>query len=445
MQLRKGYGTKVLCDSAGEVISMKILHINTFDIGGAATACRRIHLGLLEQGVDSKILLLHKTKNIPETYSFSSWLDSSSTGKKKRPPRLQWLLQKVSRKFTKHQRKKAEIRAADLERRKQGAEIFTFPNNEYDVTMHPLYQDADIIQLNWVSGFLDEPSFFAKNTKPVIWRMADLYACGGGYHYEKNFPFKALQPELNENLAIREEALEGKKLCLVPISDWVRQKACESTLLKDLPKKVIHNGVDLRVFRRHDKRFCREVFDLPSEGQILLFGSQVVKSKRKGFELLLSALGKINRNVQLVVFGDVPDLSEFNLRQPIHAVGTVSDERMLSVLYSAADYFIMPSIEEAFGQVTIEALASGTPVISFPNGGSLDIILNGRNGFLATDFTSVALADAIGHALDTDFDSEAIAEDVRSRFDIRDKVDSYLTLYECILANNYPPDGCDGN
>jgi|GEM_PF-431044 len=424
---------------------MKILHINTFDTGGAATACRRIHLGLLEQGVDSKVLLLHKTKNIPETYSFSSWLDSSFAGEKKRPPRLQRLLQKVARKFTKHQRKKAEKKAADLERRKQGVEMFSFPNTEYDITLHPLYQEADIIQLNWVSGFLDEPSFFAKNTKPVIWRMADLYTCGGGYHYEKDFPFEALRPELEDNLAIRERALAGKKVCLVPISEWVKQKACKSSLLRNLPKKVIHNGVDRKVFRPHDKRFCREVFDLPSEGQILLFGSQVVKSRRKGFDLLISALRKINREVQLVIFGDAPDLSEFDLRQPIHAVGTVSDERMLSVLYSAADYFIMPSIEEAFGQVTIEALASGTPVISFPNGGSLDIIVNGRNGFLATDFTSDALADAIGQALETDFDPVDIVGDVKSRFDITEKAQSYRTLYERILDNNYPADGCSGN
>ncbi len=419
---------------------MKILHINTVDTGGAATACRRIHLGLLEKGIDSKILLLHKTKNIPETYAFSPYHEEIT-----RSSRPHGLLQKIAHKFTKHQRKKTEKRAIDLEQRKQGAEIFTFPNNVYDVTIHPLYQEADIIQLNWVSGFLDEPSFFAKNTKPVIWRMADLYACGGGYHYEKNFPFEALKPELEENFAIRKKALAGKKMCLVPISEWVRKKACKSPLLRKLPKRVIHNGVDLRVFRNHDKRFCRDVFGLPQEGPILLFGSQVVKAKRKGFDLLMAALEKINQNVQLVVFGEAPDLSEFDFGHPVHAVGTVSDERLLALLYGAADYFIMPSIEEAFGQVTIEALASGTPVISFPNGGSLDIIEDGLNGVLATDFTSDALADSVSRALETDFDPVDIVEDVKSRFDITDKVESYLGLYEQILDDVYPAaDGYEG-
>lgn len=419
---------------------MKILHINTFDTGGAATACRRIHLGLLEKGVDSKILLLHKAKNFPETYTFSYCHEKAM-----RPSKFQKISQKIASLFTKHQRKKAKQKAQDFERRKQGAEIFSFPTTRYDVTAHPLYQEADIIQLNWVSGFLDEPSFFAKNTKPVIWRMADLYACGGGYHYEKDFPFDALRPELEENFAIREKALAGKQLCLVPISDWVRQKACESPLLRNLPKKVIHNGVDLQVFKKHDKRFCRDVFSLPGDGRLLLFGAQTVTSKRKGFDLLMSALKQIDQELHLVVFGDSTDLLEFDIGQPIHAIGTVADERLLSVLYGAADYFVMPSIEETFGQVTLEALASGTPVISFPTGGSLDIIIDHFNGILARDFTADALAHAIAQGLATDFDTAAIVDDVKSRFNITDKVNAYLALYEQLLDHAYPVAGCGKN
>src|SRR5688572_19459558 len=52
---------------------VKILHINTNDYGGAATAIIRIHLALLEKGIDSKILFLKKTKEIPQTYGFHSW------------------------------------------------------------------------------------------------------------------------------------------------------------------------------------------------------------------------------------------------------------------------------------------------------------------------------------------------------------------------------------
>lgn len=420
---------------------MKVLHINTFDTGGAATACRRIHMGLLEKGIDSKMLLLHKTQSIPETYSFTA----DCAEKKARPSMLRKIRRKIVRALTKRQRMEARKKEADFNRRQEGVEVFSFPNSVYDVTTHPLYREADIIQLNWVSGFLDEPSFFEKNTKPVIWRMADLYACGGGYHYEKNFPFEALRPELEANFTIREKALAGKKICMVPISDWVRQKACESPLLRSFPKQVIHNGLDFNIFQRHDKRFCRKVFNLPSDGRILLFGSEVVQSKRKGFDLLIKALGKINRQVHLVFFGVAPDLSGFDLGHPMHAIGTVADERMLSVLYNAADYFVMPSIEETFGQVTIEALASGTPVISFPTGGSSDIIIPGLNGLLATDFTADALADVICRALETDFDPEVIVEDVKTRFDITKKVESYVALYEQLLNNAYPNDGCRAN
>ena len=93
----------------------------------------------------------------------------------------------------------------------------------------------------------------------------------------------------------------------------------------------------------------------------------------------------------------------------------------------------MSSIEEAFGQVFIESLACGTPVASFPNGGGLDIIKNGFNGFLAEDFTSSSLANTINKTLNTTFDKEAIRKDILERFNIEDKADQYIKLYESIL------------
>ena len=86
---------------------MNILHINTNDSGGAATACRRIHLGLLKQGIDSKILLLDKTKDIIETYKFEP--------ERKRPSCLKRLYNKFYNKLT---YKYEKLKQEDLENRK---------------------------------------------------------------------------------------------------------------------------------------------------------------------------------------------------------------------------------------------------------------------------------------------------------------------------------------
>jgi len=177
---------------------MKILHVNTYDKGGAATAIKRIHKELLNRGIDSKLLVLHKATNFPETYSF--W-----DGIPKQVPKEQNLFIRVAKKIwgkvynkwylllNKKKISEQIIKKKELAAIISRVEMFSYPTSNFDITEHPLYKEADIIQLNWVSGFLDEPSFFKKNKKPVIWRMPDLYACGGGYHYEKNFLFEELK------------------------------------------------------------------------------------------------------------------------------------------------------------------------------------------------------------------------------------------------------------
>ncbi len=395
---------------------MKILHINTYDKGGAATACRRIHLGLLEQGVDSKVLYLKKTKDIKGTYQFPQ-------PKKSIPERI---LEKIKQKFFPKQDPIAKFQ--------DQIEIFSYPDSKYDITQHPLYKEADIIQLNWVSTFLDETTFFAKNTKPVIWRMADLYACGGGNHYEKNFPFTELEPLIKHNKNARKKALIGANLTMVCISNWVKEKAEASDIIGSFPKTIIHNGVDLSVFKPYDKYWSRTVFNLSPEKKIVLLGADMLKNERKGIDLAQEALKQIQGtrdDVQVVTFGKGEPWSP-----EVISLGEIQDERLLAILYSAADLFIMSSIEEAFGQVTIEALACGLPVVSFPTGGSIDIIKEEENGILAKDFTADELAKALTKALSKSFDSKVITSDVQERFDIKNKVLEYRKLYESILQSN---------
>ncbi len=411
---------------------MKILHINSFDTGGAATACRRIHLGLLEKGIDSKILLLSKTKNIPHTYKFQPVKPEAKSAVV--PTLFTRAINKIGRSIFKP--KPIVIPKENLVRDfrdiDKTAEHFTFPYTPFDITESNLYKEADIIQINWASGFLNEETFFAKNTKPVIWRMPDLYPCGGGYHYEKGFPFDSFKEELAVNFEIRKKSLIGKNIVFVPISNWVKNKANNSELIKAFPKKLIHNGVDFRVFKPHDKTFARQVFNLPNDKIILLVGSDIVLSKRKGIDILFEVLKDLDQDkIQIVTFGQKPNIDTFNYV----SIGEVKDELLLSVLYSAADFFIMPSIEEAFGQVTIEALASGTPVISFPNGGSMDVIVDEMNGVLAKGFSEKDLKEAINKALSINFDKNLLLADVRKRFNINDKIDEYINLYETVLQN----------
>ncbi|MBB4035069.1 glycosyltransferase involved in cell wall biosynthesis [Dysgonomonas hofstadii] len=396
---------------------MKILHVNTKDTGGAANACMRIHKTLIEKGIDSKVLLLHKTKDIPETYQFDYWNNIKN--------RIDGLYRSLKSRYY-----KKKLSKFSTFRQKYPVEAFTNPQTIYDITKHPLYKEADIIQLNWVSGFLDEPSFFRKNKKPVVWRMADLYICGGGNHYEKEFPFGTYHNMIKKNYKIRKNSLTGKKINIVAISNWTKSKAEKSELLKGNPITVIQNGIDSDIFKQFDKKEARELLGLPLDKRIILFGAEALLVKRKGMDLLLEAINRPDfSNYLFCAFGNSPEW----LQKNIFSLGLIHDENKLSLIYSAADIFVMPSIEETFGQVIIESLSCGTPVVSFPTGGALDVIRTGFNGIITDHFSSDDLANAIQEAINTHFDNNKIREDILSRFNIKIQTDKYIELYKSIL------------
>lgn len=395
---------------------MKILHINTYDTGGAANACLRIHQSLLKKRVDSKVLVLYKSTNIPEVYEFNYWEKT-----KNRVHR--YLKRKKYESYRKHMNKLTQFI------HEHPVEIFSEPTSIFDITSHTLYKEADIIQLNWTAGFLDEPSFFKKNSKPVIWRMSDLYICSGGYHYEKGFPFIEYKNLLDKNSKIHQESLKNKRINIVAISNWTKEKALNCNFLKGLPISVIHNGIDSNIFSPYDKSSARESLGISPNKKVVLIGAQSLSNLRKGTSLLMKAISTIgNDNILFYSFG-----VDESLDKRIKSFGYIKDEKSLAKIYSAADLYIMSSIEEAFGQVFIESLACETPVVAFPNGGGLDIIKNGFNGYLADDFTHKSLANAIIKGLNTDFNKSAIRKDILERFNIEDKADQYIKLYESIL------------
>src|SRR5207248_11420316 len=84
---------------------------------------------------------------------------------------------------------------------------------------------------------------------------------------------------------------------------------------------------------------------------------------------------------------------------PHLGLGRVNNDRMLSTIYSAADLFVIPSLQESFGQTVIESLACGTPVVGFASGGIVDTVRPGQTGWLAPTGDTDALRDAIETAL----------------------------------------------
>ncbi|MEM0965498.1 MAG: glycosyltransferase [Verrucomicrobiota bacterium] len=179
------------------------------------------------------------------------------------------------------------------------------------------------------------------------------------------------------------------------------------------------------------------MFDVEAGSYMILFGADTLKNKRKGFDLLLEALKKIpesigGRNVVPVVFGPSCG-NDVRESAALRHVGYITDQQLLSHLYSAADVMVTPSRKEAFGLTCLEALSCGTPVVAFKTGGYLDQIKHMDNGWLAEEESVDSLREGISSVL---LDEglrirmgEQALRTVRSRFTIEREVNGYESLY----------------
>ena len=116
----------------------------------------------------------------------------------------------------------------------------------------------------------------------------------------------------------------------------------------------------------------------------------------------------------------------------IYRAGYVTNEDILGLYYAAADLFVMPSYQEAFAQTPLEALSCGTPVVAFPVSGT-SFLINDLNGVRCNEFTVRSLIEGIKKALHTNFDRQAIRNDVIERFSPSVIAGEFLKVYHEVI------------
>jgi len=157
-------------------------------------------------------------------------------------------------------------------------------------------------------------------------------------------------------------------------------------------------GVDTAQFGPERRDEARRRALLGDDGGLLVLSvGRLSREKRIG--VLLDALALVSRrrpDVRLVVAGDGPARGELSRTAPAGTIFTgelVGDE--LAALYASADIFCFPSTTDTFGQVLLEAGASGLPVVAAAAGGALELVHDGRTGRLVAPDEPHALATAI--------------------------------------------------
>lgn len=361
---------------------MKVLHICTQDPGGAGIAAYRLHIGLKSIGVESKMLVLHSSSSDGDVVRFAQNNNIFSRLWGKLRNRL------ISSEFNVYK-----------DTRPRGLDMFSDDRTIYDIGKHSLVKEADIINLRWITRMVDHREFFRDvHNKAIVWRLSDMNPFTGGCHYSQGCTKYetgcAACPQLGSTdpgdlskriFSRKQKAYRGRNICVVTPSKWLGDCAKKSFLFKHFKTEAIPNGVSTTVFCRRDKRFSRDVLNLPQDKILILFGTDY-KSERKGFRYLMEALRLLKERkdaskIALVIFG--PQYSEGALEDvgfSVFRLGYIHDEPLLSCVYSAADIFVIPSLEDNFPNTVIESMACGTPVVGFSIGGVLDMVRPGETG-----------------------------------------------------------------
>lgn len=419
---------------------MNILLVNTNQNGGAGIACSRLHSALLGEGLDADMLVKNgagnRIKILPQ--------NDHNNGYEKLFYKIDIFLKELKIRPRQSALQREFIAFTD-NRYKQGLEFFSLPSSDIDITRSVYYQKADVVNLHWVSGFLDYKSFFKKNIKPIVWTLHDMNPLLNGNHYQEVYsginaegfliPRVISDEERRFSSLVRKEKQRifkniGDNISFVCLCSWMQRELVESEYFSNNRNIVIENSIDTSVYRHRNKQFARELLGLPLEIPIFLYVADSLNNNRKGLSFLIKA-------IEQEKFGDALfcALGHGTASSSILHFGAITDQRMMSVLYSAADAFIIPSIEDNTPNTVLESLCCGTPVIGFPVGGIPELV-NTDSGILAHEISVDSLVKAIISFLDNPerFDSTRIQKHAHERFSMKRQALEYEALFKNVSS-----------
>ena len=330
-----------------------------------------------------------------------------------------------------------------------------------DITSLREFKEADLIHLSWINqGMLSLADIkrIVRSGKPVVWTMHDLWTATGICHYARQCPsFRTgchncrLLPrgggkeDLSRKVWNRKMALyHNANIHFITCSRWLEGQARQSALMKGQRITAIPNPIDTRLFVPTDKAEARLKNQLPTDRRIILFVAHRVDDDRKGANYFVEAVNRLAdanphfaNNTCVAAIGRNSESIASLLHVPIYAVGFVTDERQMASVYTAADVFVLPSLEDNLPNTIMESLACGVPCVGFKVGGIPEMIDHRVNGYVA-NFKDVAdLAAGMAWVLD-EADARALSAAARRKVEMTYSqsavASQYIEVYNEMIA-----------
>ena len=215
-----------------------------------------------------------------------------------------------------------------------------------------------------------------------------------------------------------------KDMTLVTPSRWLCELT-EQSFLREYPARVINNGIDLSVFKPTDGNF-REKHGLLNKKIIL--GVAFRWSYEKGLDVMTELSKRLPDDYKIVLVGTNESV-DASLPENILSIHKTENQRELAEIYTAADLFVNATREDTYPTVNMEALACGTPVLTFDIGGSAEIIDDSCGCAVKVNDVDGMEREIVRICTEKPYSAEACLERARS-FDMHDRFKEYVELYK---------------
>ena len=394
--------------------SLNVLHLCTSDVSsGASIASIDLHRSLIKKGVLSNYLVLNLRNSHSQDACFSDHRKIYKTyWEKFRYLYLtSWWIETKTRWILK-----------DI----QTNEMVSLPYSCFDITKDPLYERADVIHIHWTAGFLDWPSFFKKNKKPIVWTLHDKNPFSGILHCSSDLSM--INKKLEERVLLKKKSyLQDSIIHIVSPSIKLFKISRSSRLLSEFPHSYFPHGVMKFFFHPLDKINCRNELQLPLKKKIILAVVSDISRKLKGFNEL-TEFAERNPQYHYIFIGK--EHAGMPHGTNITYTGFIRDRTVMNDYYNAADITVSNSVEESFGLIVAESLMTGTPVLSRDTGMSKEVIVDKVNGFIIEEKVS----DTIDQAMSVEWDAKLVLQSIEGFFDMDSCVQRHYDLYQELVS-----------
>ncbi len=314
--------------------------------------------------------------------------------------------------------------------------------------------DPDVVHLSNLHGYYLNIevlfNYLSSAKKPVVWTFHDCWPFTGHcaffdryncYRWKtechdcpgiKGYPASLGFDNSRKNYKRKKELFNSvEKMVVVGVCNWMGNFLKES-FLKNYPVEVIYNGIDTNIFRP-DLNVESVKHKLGIINEKIILGSANVWAARKGLPDFIEISKSLPNNIKIILIGLTKEQQK-DLPSNVIGINRTDNIEELAQLYNFADVFVNPTYADNFPTTNIEALAAGTPVITYNTGGSPEAIDN-MTGIVVEKGNKSELLKAIVKILGEGKNAYTTQSRQRAldNFDKKNNNEAYYKIYSNLL------------